>query len=129
MTSPNQRWIRINKTKVEKNTGVERPYLNAYKDILEKAAKELSGNAFKLYIYLLSNNNNYSFGFSPKDVSERYGCSIDTVRNAFTILVNKGFLILDSESKARYIFRDTKEDLLQITKTKATIDNKDEFHF
>lgn len=106
MTSPNQRTIVSDKTTVIPSTGKERPYLIAYVDIIEESARQLSGNAFKLYIYLLSHNKNWKFGFSPKDVAERYGCSADTIRDSFTILVNKGFLTLASGSKTKYIFTD-----------------------
>ena len=83
MTSPNQRTIISNKTKVEISSGKSRPYLIAYIDIIENASQKLSGNAFKLYIYLLANNINFQFGFSPKDVAKRYGCSADSIRDAF----------------------------------------------
>ena len=97
--------------------------------------KVLSGNAFKLYIYLLSNVNGYNFGFSPKDVAERYGCSIDTVRSAFTTLVDKGFLTLAEGSKSKYIFKDTiiEQEVPQDTKlntyTNVTSEIRGTFHF
>ncbi len=106
MKYPNQRVITSNKTKVETNTGKERPYLLAYVDIIEQASRQLSGNAFKLYIYLLTNNRYFQFGFSPKDIANRYGCSTDTIRDAFVTLVNKGFLTLENGSKTKYIFTD-----------------------
>ena len=106
MTSPNQRTIISNKTKVEMSSGKSRPYLIAYIDIIENASQKLSGNAFKLYIYLLSNNVNFQFGFSPKDVAKRYGCSADTIRDAFLILIKEGFLTLENGSKTKYIFTD-----------------------
>ncbi len=106
MTSPNQRIIISDKTTVTPSSGKERPYLIAYIDIIEESARQLSGNAFKLYIYLLTNNKHFQFGFSPKDVAERYGCSADTIRDSFTMLVNKGFLTLESGSKTKYIFTD-----------------------
>lgn len=123
MTSPNQRTVLIKKTKVEKGTGKERQYLIAYKDIIENSAKVLNGNAFKLYIYLLSHNETYFFGFSPKDVSERFGCSADTVRSSFSILVDKGFLTLESGSKTKYIFTDY--SILQQNETIEPFNTKD----
>ena len=95
----------------------------------------LSGNAFKLYIYLLSNVNGYNFGFSPKDVADRYGCSIDTVRSAFTTLVDKCFLTFAEESKSKYIFKDTiveqevPKDTKLNTYTNVTSEIRGTFHF
>lgn len=95
----------------------------------------LSGNAFKLYIYLLSNANGYNFGFSPKDMADRYGCSIDTVRSAFTTLVDKCFLTFAEESKSKYIFKDTiveqevPKDTKLNTYTNVTSEIRGTFHF
>lgn len=36
-------------------------------DELNEAASKLKGNAFKLYVYLAKNSNNYDFWFSSKD--------------------------------------------------------------
>ena len=138
MTSPNQRTIVSDKTDIEKGTGKTRPYLIAYIDIIEKAAQLLNGNAFKLYIYLLCNNKGFHIGFSPKDVAESFGCSADTVRTSFAILVNNGFLTLESGSKSKYIFTDIPniqlEESIQPLKTEniETIYNHNtskEFHF
>lgn len=137
MTSPNQRTIVIDKTDVPKGSGTTRPFLVAYNDIIENAAKLLNGNAFKLFIYLLSNMKGFNFGFSPKDVAERFGISADTVRNAFTTLVNNGFLTLANGSSTKYIFTDVpfiqKEESIQPFKTIDTemnyTYNDDNFHF
>lgn len=128
MTSPNQRTIVSNKTEVVKGTGKKRPFLNAYRDIIENAAKVLNGNAFKLYIYLLCQNKGWNFGFSPKDVAESFGCSADTVRTSFATLVNNGFLTLESGKKAKYVFTDipatqpiTQEKTIESTNTENNI--------
>lgn len=103
---PNQNTFLINKEDVKQGSGKNRPYLTAYIDTIQTAAQNLTGNSFKLYIYLLSNTNNYTSAFSPKDVADKYGCSIDSARDAFKTLINKGYLILIEGTKTKYIFKD-----------------------
>lgn len=103
---PNQNTFLINKEDVKRESGKSRPYLTAYIDTIQTAAKDLTGNSFKLYIYLLSNTNNYTSAFSPKDVAGKYGCSVDSAREAFKTLVNKGYLTLIEGTKTKYIFKD-----------------------
>ena len=107
-TSPNQRRITVIKEQIEKGSGAKRPYLIAYRDNIEKAAKDLSGNAFKLYIYLLGNQEGYEFGFSPKDVGSRYGFSEDSARDAFKTLEKKGYLV--EERNNIFTFNERKVD-------------------
>lgn len=103
---PNQNTFLINKEDVKRESGKSRPYLTAYIDTIQTAAKNLTGNSFKLYIYLLSNSNNYTSAFSPKDVADKYGCSVDSAREAFKTLINKGYLTLIEGTKTKYIFKD-----------------------
>lgn len=103
---PNQNTFLINKEEVKRDTGKSRPYLTAYVDTIQTAAKNLTGNSFKLYIYFLSNSNKFTSAFSPKDVATRYGCSVDSIREAFKTLINKGYLNLIEGTKTKYIFKD-----------------------
>lgn len=105
-TYPNQNTFIINKEDVKQGSGKSRPYLTAYIDTIQNASKNLTGNSFKLYIYLLSNVNNYTSAFSPKDVADKCGCSVDSAREAFKTLVNKGYLTLIGGTKTKYIFKD-----------------------
>ena len=57
-------------------------------------------------LYLLSNVNNYTSAFSPRDVADKYGCSVDSARESFKTLVNKGYLTLIEGTKTKYIFKD-----------------------
>lgn len=103
---PNQNTFLINKEDVKRESGKSRPYLTAYIDTIQTAAKNLTGNSFKLYIYLLSNVNNYTSAFSPKDVADKYGISVDSARECFKNLVSKGYLNLIEGTKTKYIFKD-----------------------
>lgn len=92
VTSPNQRIIKINREKVNYKDS-KRPYMIAYTDLIEQASQDLSGGAFKVYIYMISNQDNYKFGCSPQDISNRYGLNVDTVKKAINKLIEKGYLV------------------------------------
>ena len=53
-----------------------------------EAAKELKGNDFKLFMYFYSNKEDWTLGFSPKDVADKWGMSLDTARNCFNNLID-----------------------------------------
>jgi predicted transcriptional regulator len=94
------------KETVEKESGKKRPYMIAYVDTIEHAAKELKNGAFKVYIYLLTNQNDYYFGLSPQDIANRYGINIDTAREGIKQLIDKGYLV--SSSGNEFTFYDKK---------------------
>lgn len=119
---PNQNTFLINKEEVKRDSGKFRPYLTAYIDTIQTAAKNLTGNSFKLYIYLLSNSNNFTSAFSPKDVADKYGCSVDSARDAFKTLVSKGYLTLIEGTKTKYIFKDVVSSA-PISLPSAIVDN------
>lgn len=100
----NQKIATINKEKIEKGVGKKRPYIAVYVDTLERAASELKNNAFKVFVYFLSNENDFTFGISPQDIANRYGMSLDTARESIKILIDKGYLV--EEEKNVYTFYD-----------------------
>ena len=106
ITSPNSKIITIQKTNVMEEKEGEKVYLIACEGIIESAARNLSNTAFKLYMYLLSKPNGCSFPFSPKNVSERYGCSVDSAREALKVLETKGYITLEKDTKTNYIFKE-----------------------
>lgn len=90
---PNQKIVTISKEKVEKNTGKSKPFLIAYVDTIERASRDLKGNAFKVYMYLLTNLDDYRFGLSPQDIANRYGISPDSARDNIEALVDAHYLV------------------------------------
>lgn len=90
-TYANQRKIVINRVMP---SGTKEAYLCAYMKNIEAAAQNLKGEvAFKVYIYLLGNGNNFGVWFSPELIAKRYGVSADRIRKCFKELVEKGYLI------------------------------------
>lgn len=130
VTSPHQRIIKINREKVNYKDS-KRPYMIAYTDLIEQASQDLSGAAFKVYIYMISNQDNYKFGCSPQDISNRYGLNVDTVKKSINKLIEKGYivktngtyefyekpLVLDLEpvEKVKKKFRTKKGNVIELT--------------
>ena len=81
-TYANQKAIVINRTLPKK--GERKKFLSAYYDSITLAARTLSGEvAFKLYLYLLSNQDQYIDNFSPANFSSDFGTSVDRTRKVF----------------------------------------------
>lgn len=63
---------------------------------LNQAAKELNAGAFKLYIYFMKNQNDYTFALSNKVVEDEFGMKKTQYDSAIKELIDKGFLQLQS---------------------------------
>ena len=124
---PNQNTFLVQKEDVKRETGKNRPYFITYIDTIQSAAQNLTGNSFKLYIYFLSNTNNYTSAFSPRDVADKYGCSVDSVREAFKTLIKKGYLVLIDGTKTKYIFKDVVNTITKDISTLVNIPEKQKF--
>lgn len=91
-TAPNQRIINVSKDTPTK--GTRKPFAAIFLEYIEAASKDLQGEvAFKMWLYLASNANNYCFAWSPAAFSEAYGCSEKSAREAFNQLVAKNYLV------------------------------------
>lgn len=91
MKYANQRNFTVNREIPTKNT--REAYLTIYCRNLIAAARDLNGNTFKLYCYIASNRNGYSFDFSPQDFINQYGVSINSARSSVQELITKGYLV------------------------------------
>jgi hypothetical protein len=110
--SPNQYKIKIEKEKVVQ-TNDKRTYFLSYNDTMRQAARELSGNEFKLYIYFLSNKDGYESFFSPKDVKQQFGMCEDTARSCFHKLIEKGYI--ESLEQHNCMFHDKPQKKINLT--------------
>lgn len=90
-----QKAVRINK-EFSKRNNLD-PNYSANKTDTLIAAQELSGVSFKLYMYLISNQNNYTFGLSRQDVTAQLKISSKSYDNAITELQNKNYLTYNGE--------------------------------
>ena len=91
MKYANQRNFTINREIPTKNT--HETYLTIYCRNLNAAMRDLSGVAFKLYCYLCSNKDRYSFDFSTQDFMNVSGAGSTSAREAVNTLISKGYLI------------------------------------
>lgn len=84
-TVPNQKIIKINKEECNKDSFYATINLAA----MESAAQDLEAGAFKLWIYLAKNQNNYTFALSNKEVKDSFGMGIKQYNTAIEKLIEK----------------------------------------
>ena len=91
-----QKAIRVNKArKKEDKTDVRID--NIFKNDILAAMINLKGATFKLYMYILSNQDSFIFGLSQKDISNRAGIPESTYRTAIKELIDKKYLVYNSQ--------------------------------
>lgn len=98
----NQRAIRVTRDKVLKNSG--RKYACIYKENIFDACYNLKPSTFKVWMFLASNQDNYTCEYSPSYLSKVINVSIPTAKSAFTELKDKNYLIQDEEHDYLYYF-------------------------
>lgn len=69
---------------------------------LKEAMRNLSGNGFKLYMYLFSWEGKKSYDFSPSGIKKELGISDEGARNARDELINKGYIIPLTENTCEF---------------------------
>ena len=100
-TYANQKAITINRNLPEKGSGKQ--FLTVYYDNITQASRLLSGEAaFKLYLYLLSNQDKYVDNFSPSNFAKDFGISADRCRKVFSQLEEVGYLIKTSSNEYQF---------------------------
>lgn len=89
MGKSNQKSITVKKEECDKQHYYTQINLNA----LFYAMKELSGDAFKLWVYFSKNQPNYSFDLSSKHAEETLSLSKRRYDNSIKELIDGGFLV------------------------------------
>lgn len=102
-TYANQKTITINREEV--NLRGDKQYLAVYSENVAAAARVLSNTSFKLYIYLLSNQDGYKKDFSSQHFSTLYGVSYSSVSRAIAELEKEGFLVKGDNNKYEFYER------------------------
>ena len=100
MAAPNQRIIYIQRMSAD----AKREFFKIGHQQLNNAAADLSGNAFKLYIYLADNKDSFKLELSSKHFIEWSGTSNSTYDRAFKELKEKEYLIQAPDKKNIYLF-------------------------
>lgn len=83
---PNQKVITIHKEKCEDN------FLQVNNTNWQVACEKLTYSAFKIYLYMASNQNGYTFALSYEDVNCSVPMSRKTYDKAIKELKNQGYL-------------------------------------
>lgn len=123
MPAPNQRIIYIKRD----TDNAKKNYFKIGHTPLDKAAKDLKGNAFKLYIYLANNKNNYKLELSSKHYIQWSGSSDGTYDRAFKELKDNGYLEPAKEHKNTFLFVEESKTYGERHKEdKIVISNKEE---
>ena len=102
-TYANQKTITINREEV--NLRGDKQYLAVYSENVAAASRVLSNTSFKLYIYLLSNQDGYKKDFSSQHFSTLYGVSYSSVSRAIAELEKEGFLVKGDNNKYEFYER------------------------
>jgi hypothetical protein len=131
-TVANQRVITTKKEPCSKKSTTQ--YYTAINlKALELAMKTLSPNAFKMWVYLGKNKDNYTFALSKVDTLKWCGFSKGTYSKAFEELEENGFLVKTKDGSNHYDFyelpKEKKEELPVITIHKATKEQPSENAF
>ncbi len=103
-TTPNQRIIKISKSPTDKDHKYALINLEA---MAEAGANLNTLGGFKLYIYLVKNQNSYEFALSSSDFREWSGLGYRAYSTAFDELLKKGYLVPISFSSSIFFFRDS----------------------
>lgn len=100
MSNPNQKTIEVKKAKSDK----ENIYGIVNLDAAKEAGRTLKAGAYKLWIYFTLQQDNYKFELSSKYLNDEWGIGIKQYNNAIHELIDKGYLIQESEESNRFKF-------------------------
>lgn len=117
---PNQKVVRIHKTKSDKNN----LYAIVNVKALMKALNELSKNEMKLYLYMLTNANEYTFAYSPEDVLQKTGASKRDLQRCFHNMIEKKYFIQSEDDKNFYHFYENPDDFYKNNDSDTENENK-----
>lgn len=93
-TSPNQNIYVVHRENIGKN------FISINKENYSKAYRDMSSipSALGLYIWLVGNQNNYKFAFSPQAIENQMGMARSSCHGAVRKLVELGYLVQREES-------------------------------
>lgn len=91
----NQKVIRVGHLyDILSRPGTNEPFLQATRWApIKTAMRTLNGNAFKLWMYLLSWDGHGTYEFSPANLAKELKMSDEGARNAKKELIDKGYLV------------------------------------
>lgn len=124
-TSPNQRIFTIRRDMPKQSKDNKRAYMVAYTDVIEEAGRNLSTvGAFKVYMYCITNQDNYRFGCSPQDIADKYGISLKTAKDGIDKLIENGYLVATGKNSYEFHERPRATDLKPIEEVRKKFSSK-----
>ena len=93
---PNQNIIIIHKSSYIRN------FLQIGIDEWQEASKVLTPSAFKIYLYLASNKNNYTFALSKQDIKDRLGISFTRYYEAISLMKKLHYICSDGGNRLHF---------------------------
>lgn len=93
---PNQKAFRINKKREQEDKNDVR-ISDLFKKDIFFASRNLKDTTFKLYMYLISNQDQYIGGLSKVDVINQTGISESSYKRAMAELQEKGYFIYTNQ--------------------------------
>ena len=83
----NQRTVKIDRKIREGHI-----FVSFDKDSMAEACGDLNGGAYKVWCYLLSNQDGYEWAISPADAEKRWGIPTSTFKDGIKELKEKGYI-------------------------------------
>lgn len=106
MASPNQKIIYMGK-RIPRD--VSHPYTEQSVEAMAHAARELSGDRFKVWMYLSKNRDDFVLELSQKDLL-KWGVKKDTYQRAVNDLIKLGYLVQIDEERNEWRFDEFPEE-------------------
>ena len=107
MASPNQKVVYIG-NRVERDAA--HPYTEQSIEAMAHAARELSGDRFKVWMYLSKNRDDFVLELSQKDLL-KWGVKKDTYQRAINDLIELGYLVQIDEKRNEWRFEEFPEEV------------------
>lgn len=125
-TTPNQRIISITGKEVcDKNN----LYAKVNKKALLKAMKQLTPTNFEVWLYLASQQNNYTFAFSPSAIQEETGIKRSSLQEGVRVLIKEKYLIPRADNSNVYDFYELPREEPQEIQIQIHKEQEEEFNF
>ena len=121
MASPNQKVVYIGERLPR---DVSHPYTEQSIEAMAHAARELSGDRFKVWMYLSKNRDDFILELSQKDLL-KWGVKKDTYQRAVNDLIELGYLVQIDEKKNEWRFEEFPEEVKMEEKSAAVATKSD----
>lgn len=111
----------------ESVNGKKKPYMRVNQDSMSIAMTNLKPNTFKVWCYIVKNQDNWNFQLSSKHGSQFTGMCVKTFESCVNELIEKGYLELVNKEQNRWAFYELPEAYKE--QAEAVDTAVDEFQF